>query len=465
MLDRDLIFLDLETTGANASFDRITEIGVVEVSAAGEVTEWSTLVNPEMRIPPMIERLTGINNDMVAQAPTFAALADSLFERLQGKLLIAHNARFDYGFLRNSFKRLGTRYQTPVLCTVKLSRRMFPQHHRHNLDTLISRHGISVSERHRALADARAIHQFVGLCAAEAPERLRQIVDELLKAPAMPLGVAEDVIDAIPEAPGVYLFYGEGSVMLYVGKSVGLRSRVMSHFSGDHRAHKDMRISQQITRVDWIETAGELGALLLEARLIKQLQPVHNRRLRDNRELCAFALQENAEGLLVPQVQYAHDLDLRNTANIYGRFKSRREGLKVLESFADSFQLCRRALGIEPARSGPCFAYQLKRCRGLCCGKESPVAHNLRLTTALSRMRWASWPYAGPVGFVEEDPTRDRVDIHVFDRWCHLGSVRDASEIDELLANPQPSFDMDTYQIMQGFLAKYQAQMKVLRLG
>ena len=123
---RPLAFVDLETTGATATSDRITEIGIVEVDADGTVREWQQLVNPGTRIPPFIEQLTGISNEMVADAPTFESVAAETLRRLEGRLFIAHNARFDYGFLKNEFKRLGIAFRAPVLCTVKLSRTLYP---------------------------------------------------------------------------------------------------------------------------------------------------------------------------------------------------------------------------------------------------------------------------------------------------------------------------------------------------
>ena len=161
MLRQPLVFLDLETTGMLAAEERITEIGLVEVDQGEFVGSWSQLVNPEKSIPPFIETLTGISDEMVQHAPTFAELAPALYARLQGKLLIAHNARFDYGFLRSEFERVGLAYQPRVLCTVKLSRKLFPEHRRHNLDSLIERHGLSCGARHRALGDAEVLWQFL----------------------------------------------------------------------------------------------------------------------------------------------------------------------------------------------------------------------------------------------------------------------------------------------------------------
>ena len=160
MLQLDkLIFLDLETTGARSAIDRITEIGVVEVDQ-GEVHRWSTLVNPGVPIPPFIQQLTGIDDDMVRDAPSFASLQDDLFRRVNGGLLIAHNARFDYGFLRHAFAEGGLTLECDLLCTVRLSRHLFPDEAKHNLDSITARHQLQVENRHRALADADLLWQF-----------------------------------------------------------------------------------------------------------------------------------------------------------------------------------------------------------------------------------------------------------------------------------------------------------------
>jgi len=159
VLNEHLVFLDLETTGSSAIRDRITEIGIVEVRQGCVLGEWATLVNPGVDIPPMIQSLTGITDKMVARAPRFSDISGELLKRIDGKLLVAHNARFDYGFLRNEFERIGIHYISRVLCTVKLSRRLFPHHQRHNLDILIERHGITCDARHRALGDARVLWQ------------------------------------------------------------------------------------------------------------------------------------------------------------------------------------------------------------------------------------------------------------------------------------------------------------------
>ena len=202
MLDRPLVFLDLETTGATASFDRITEIGLIEVERGAYVREWSTLVNPQMRIPPFIESLTGISNDMVATAPPFADVAAELKARLDGKLLIAHNARFDYGFLKAEFGRLDTKYSSDLVCTVKLSRKLYPGYARHNLDSLMERHDIACDARHRALGDARVLWDLIQTWRDElGAAALNTAAAAQIKSPTLPPGLSRSDWTNYPRRP------------------------------------------------------------------------------------------------------------------------------------------------------------------------------------------------------------------------------------------------------------------------
>lgn len=452
MFDRHLVFLDLETTGATATHDRITEVGLIEVDHGHFVREWTTLVNPGISIPPMIQALTGISNDMVATAPRFDEIARELYEALDGRVLVAHNARFDYGFLKNEFRRLGKTFTVPVLCTVKLSRKLFPQHPRHNLDSLISRHGITCDARHRALGDTRVLWQLAQQWRTDPGETaVLEATAKLLKTTTVPADLPDTVFDNIPEGPGVYLFYGDRDVPLYVGKSISLRTRVMSHFSGDHRVNKDMRIAAEVKRIDWIEKAGELGALIEEARLVKKLSPVHNRQLRRASELCAWhwpADQPAAAPLLVS----ARDLAGNEFHDLYGLFRSRRTAIETLRELATEHELCHVLLGLEK-RAGPCFASQIKRCRGACVGKETPAAHALRLAAAFAKLRVRAWPFPGRIAVRETAVDGERSELHVLDQWCHLGTVRSMAELHELQDSAaRPLFELDTYKILNRFL-------------
>jgi DNA polymerase-3 subunit epsilon len=437
-----LAFVDLETTGATATHDRITEIGIVEVDEHG-VREWSTLVNPETPIPAFIQNMTGISDAMVAAAPTFAAVAREVGERLAGRVFIAHNARFDYGFLKNEFRRLGHDFRATMLCTVKLSRRLYPQFHKHSLDALIERHGLAVEGRHRALADAQLIHQFWQRIHTEHTEEvIARLFKELTARPSLPAHLDPGVVDELPDGPGVYLFHGD-TALLYVGKAKNLRERVLSHFSGDHSSAKEMSLALQVRRIEWIETGGEIGALLKEAALIKARQPTHNRQLRRNLELCAIVLEDHGDGLVTPRIVFGRDLDFGRQAGLYGLFKTRREAEGVLGDIAAAHGLCHVLLGLEKVKPGkPCFAYQVKKCKGACVGAESPAAHTLRLVHALARLKLMAWPFKGPAWI------RERNDVLLVDHWCYLGSAKSEEELYGLMESGRPQFDRDTYRIL-----------------
>lgn len=285
------VILDLETTGITPLHDRITEIALIRFENGIETDRWETLVNPGVSIPPFISHLTGITNEMVRDAPIFEEIAHKLYSCIEGAVLAAHNVRFDHGFLKSEFKRLGAVLRQKVMCTVKLSRKLYPQHRGHGLDAIMHRHGPATHARHRAMGDVELVVAYLELAKRELGEtRVLEAVASLLMGPSLPAGLDAAFLDEMPDSPGVYIFYGENDLPLYIGKSIALRSRVMSHFSSDHASSKDMRIGQQVSRVEWMETAGELGALLLESRLIKERQPAHNRRLRSSKELFSLSL-------------------------------------------------------------------------------------------------------------------------------------------------------------------------------
>jgi DNA polymerase-3 subunit epsilon len=465
LFDSPIVFVDLETTGANPATDRVIEVGIVKVAAGAVEYQWETLVDPGVPIPPLIQGFTGISDGMVRGAPTFAALAEEIAGRIGDSLFVAHNARFDLGFLKNEFRRIGGQFAPRVLCTVKLSRALYPQHHRHGLDAIMARHGLACDARHRALGDARVLWDFVQLARREhGPEALEAAAVRAMRQPSLPPNVAAETLDQIPDTPGVYLFYGENDLPLYIGKGVSLRSRVRSHFGADHGAGRAMRMAQEIRRVDWIETAGEFGALLLEARLIKEKLPIHNRRLRREGDLCAWRIREAAAaGEVAVELASARDLDPREIGTLYGLFRSRREATNTLRELAAAHRLCPKRLGLEAGREA-CSAFQLGKCRGVCTGREAPATHDLRLRTALAVLRLKTWPYPGRIAIRETDADRGREVFHLFDAWCYLGSESPPGDVvDAAQARIEPRFDLDTYRILSRYLAGRPAN--VLPLG
>ena len=450
MLDPHLIFLDLETTGASADRDRITEVGLIEVADGELVNEWSTLVDPGRAIPPVIASLTGITDEMVADAPSFAEIAAGLLERLEGRLLVAHNARFDYGFLRAEFRRSGIRFRARVLCTVRLSRALFPEHRHHNLDSVMQRFGLSCAARHRALGDAQVVWAFAReLERAVEPERLAKAVAAITQLPVLPAGVDAERFEDLPDAPGVYVFYASDGTPLYAGKSTNLRSRVLAYFDGDGRLDQAQRLALQTASLEWIETVGELGAALREIALLRQLAPIFNRR-RDPSQ--AWSLRWSPRGIVEP-VEVDGEPGIASDS-IYGVFRSRADAFAALRGVAHAQQLCRILLGLESG-PGPCSAHAQGVCRGACAGRETPAQHMVRLAGALARLRLAPWPFAGRIALREADAYRGVSEVHLLDRWRYLGSARTETELAELLEQRElPPFDVDCYRLLMRHLSR-----------
>lgn len=317
------VLLDLETTGGNPVHDRITEVAAVRMEGGQEVARWSTLVHPGTSIPPFIQNLTGITNAMVLEAPGFAEVAPHLLAMLEGAVLVAHNVRFDHGFLLNEFDRLGVALRVKTLCTVRLSRLLYPQHRGHGLDAIMQRHGLKTSARHRAMGDVDVVLAWLGMASKElgADQISRHALTLLQGSAALPPQLETPVGD-IPESAGVYLFYGEGPLPLYIGKSIKLRSRVMAHFQAAGRVAREMRMAQEIRRIEWMETAGELGALLLEARLVKEKQPIHNRKLRRESTLCAWRLSESPQEKPLLSLVHGDELQPQQFGRLYGVYRS-----------------------------------------------------------------------------------------------------------------------------------------------
>ena len=444
----DLAFVDIETTGSNFERDRITEIGI-KTLASHEIHVWERLINPQVFIPQNIQKLTGIVPSMVESQPCFSEIAEELAKELQGKIFVAHNARFDYGFIKASFKRIGIDFKPKVLCTVKLSRLLFPEQPRHNLDTIISAHRLKVSARHRALGDADLLLQFWRVCESQVGfDKLNQAINQLIGNPSLPPNIDQHAVDLIPDGPGCYIFYGDNKTPLYIGKSISLRSRVMGHFQGALTQRKEMKLSLQVRDIDWIETTGELGALILESKLIKERMPVMNIKLRKSKDLCAWRLEEDASGVLVPQLVTHHHLAPGLQENLYGLFHSKREAHAYLKAIAKKHRLCEALLGLEKRLDGKsCFGYQVKQCEGACINLKPVAMHNLQLRTVMELFKVQVWPYSGAIAIKEGD------EMIVVDRWCYLGTAINHDELHELAEFGEGEFDLDIYKILKKALA------------
>lgn len=449
-MNETLAIVDLETTGTSPVYGRIIEIGILRVEGGSVVRTFESLVNPGCFINPAIEQLTGISNDAVLTAPPFDEISADVAAMLEGAIFVAHNARFDYGFLKNEFRRLGISWNAKCLCTMKLSRKLFPELPRHDLGSIIRRFGLTCDHRHRAMGDARAVYDFlVALAGGESRDRATRAMSEILKSSRLPTGLDRTVVDGLPETPGVYLLFGRDGELLYVGKSKNIRGRVLGHFAGDQKSAKETEMCHQVHAVEARATAGNLGASLLESRLIKELRPIYNRASRERRKLIVARRHITRDGYESISLEEIDRIEAKSHASIMAIFKSMKQAKEFLVQKAKSHNLCYRLLGLERGRSY-CFGFHVRQCAGACMGEEPAPMYNTRVEEAFKERRIKAWPFDGTI--VIEEKGADLGEVFFVDQWCLVGSYSYSDDGSDRHVKGEHRFDYDSYKILLRYL-------------
>ncbi|KZZ58336.1 DNA polymerase III subunit epsilon [Oleiphilus sp. HI0125] len=482
-----MAIIDCETTGGKPQQHRVIEIGLLIVDDGAIVERWQSFINPQRELPPFITKLTGITPNMLVGQPQFSDIANSLYEKLKDRVFVAHNARFDYGFIKTEFERVGIKFSAKTFCSVKFSRALYPQFNRHGIDPIIKRFGFSIENRHRALDDALIIWKlFLKSTELYSTDELASAISPLLKTPSLPPKIKAAQIKALPKAAGVYYFYSEEGSLLYVGKSVNIRARVMSHFSNDYRSSKELLMSTKVAHIDFKRTPSDFGAQILESNEIKALSPLYNRRLRRTRKLYSFQIEQNSKGYKTVLTQQINSK--QKPGESAGLFRSARQASKQLEKLADHYFLCYKLLGLEgnPLDNTPCFRRQLHRCFGACEGIESAEDYNARIDVAMNKHQLVLWPFDTPILVEENDVNDDEIKhFHLIDQWQYLGKIESEEELRERgyvplnahigteiqahqhenNAENKAHFDLDIYFILLRFLLKSdQLKLNQLRI-
>lgn len=376
--------IDIETTGGNTQSDRITEIAILVHDGERVVEEFSSLVDPEKRIPYRISSITGITNELVDGAPKFYEIARKVVELTEGCTLVAHNAKFDYGFIRNEFKSLGFDFKRPVLCTVELSRSLIPGQKTYRLSALCAALGIEAKTFHRALADAQSTAKLFTQLQSIAQNRSQDLSEGGQPSRMNPdANLRKDQIDRLPNETGVYYFYDAWHQLIYVGKSVDIRSRVLSHFANNTNA-KALEMKANIAHIRHSVTGSELVALLKESEEIKRLKPVFNRAQRRSRYNVGLYASYDSAGYLTFRTEHIR----KGAVEPISAFSSVAEAKGYLERMLDEHQLCQRHLGLQKVK-GPCFYFGIHKCLGACCGKESAQEYNARAQKVIGRLQYS----------------------------------------------------------------------------
>lgn len=459
----NLSFVDIETTGTSLKRDKIIEIAILKIKNNRLVKKYQTLINPEeVYLSPYIENITGIKALDLEKAPTFTQIKDDVLELLRNSIFVAHNVRFDYGFLKYEFRRHNIKFSSPHFCTVKLSRFLYPNFQHHNLDSLIERHNISCKNRHRALSDALVLWKFYKLSQkTHTFKKVEEAIKEISKKPSLPSKLKNTI--KIPSLPGVYIFWGSNNAPLYIGKSINLKKRVFSHFSNDHRTPLEMKLAQLTESIETIVTAGELGALIKESQLIKKLQPLYNRMLRKTHKLVTLLEEGSPENYLKTKLVSLESLKETDLRNVLGVFRSTKLAREFLINQAKIHTLCPKLLSLEKSKDS-CFSYQLDWCNGACIRKESPLKYNIRHTVCFSQTRIKNWPFPGPIAITEQHPLSETSETFIVNKWCLVESVLSDAEGYSKETNPI-NFDLDIYKILKRHLLRNSNQPTIKLLS
>jgi len=371
--------VDIETTGGYAADHRITEIAIYLHDGMQVTDTYHTLVNPGRNIPHYITGLTGISTEMVLDAPSFEEIAQDIFNLIEGKVFVAHNAHFDYSFLKQEFEMAQINWTSKKLCTVRLSRKILPGLRSYSLGSLAESLGVEITNRHRASGDASATAKIFDLLLRRDREghilkALKRNSGETILPPNLP----KEEFDRLPAKPGVYYFQNARGQVIYVGKAINIKKRIAGHFRGDAREWSRSKIRNEIHHVNFELTGNELIALILESQEIRRLWPKYNQAQKYKVEEWGIFDYEDRNGYLRFVVNH-----VTRGSHPLIRFSTKGDAWNFLWEKVREFDLCPKLCGLQVAK-GLCFNYQTGECHGACEGVESARKYNKRINKAIA---------------------------------------------------------------------------------
>ena len=440
--------IDVETTGLSPKTERLTEIAILILEDGEVIDEYSTLINPEKKVPYRITQLTGINNQMVQDAPHFYEVAKKVVEMTENCTFVAHNASFDYRFIQAEFARYGFDFQRKVLDTVKLSRKLLPGFRSYSLGKLTAQLGIQIKDRHRALGDAAAT--------VELFQKLLSIDPELnqLNLRGLNSKFNKELLEKLPHETGVYYFYNEKDELVYIGKSNDIHSRVVSHLNNT-TTRKAIEMRERIAHVDFEICGSELVALLLESNEIKTHMPIYNRAQRRTTYIWGIYESIDDEGY--------HCLFPSRTSNTDSKvilvFSSKRSAISELERITEEHRLCQSKTGLYQS-GGACFYYGIHQCNGACIGEESPDEYNERLEKVIQNYQYDNRNFL----VIDKGRNDDERAIILVEDHCYQGfGFISTSELDQpmdIIKSFIKQFpdNRDVSGIIRGFLKRKKAE-------
>jgi DNA polymerase-3 subunit epsilon len=327
--------VDIETSGSNFGKDRIIEIAIVLHDGKSIVSEYSSLINPETRISPFISSFTGISNDMVRNAPLFEDVAEEILSITDGKIFVAHNVRFDYGFLRAEFRKLGIDFQRKHICTVALARKIIPGHNSYSLGNISRDLGIPLYDRHRAFGDARATALLLEhLLHKDENHHILDAAKDEWETISFPNHINKEKIIVLPEESGIFYMYNENQEVIYIGKGKNIRHEVFKIFKNEKKDKRITPLTNEVVDITYEITGNELSASILESIEIRKINPPYNKPLLDRKYKYGIFAKMSEEGYYNMMIDFLH-LDESPLL----KFTSKTRAERVLNDIFRSFKI------------------------------------------------------------------------------------------------------------------------------
>ena len=453
--------LDIETTGGKYNEEGITEIAIYKFDGHQIIDQFCSLVNPERNIQPFVVNLTGINNQMLRNAPKFHEVAKRIIEITDNCTIVAHNAQFDNRILSTEFDRLGYPFEKNMLCTVELSKKLIPDLPSYSLGKLVRSLGIPITDRHRAQGDAKATVELFKLLLEKDIEKVI-ISDTIKKGSKRQLAPKLlDIIEAAPTTIGVYYMHRKNGKIIYVGKSTNIKKRLIQHFTDDNK--KSKKIQLEVVSVSYEGTGNNLIAQLKESQEIKKLKPIFNHALKTTifqSQLYSYMDENGYANLRIEKVP----MEQEEEKNLITTFTNYQQAKSLLYKITDEFHLCQKLNHLEKTE-GACFNHGLKTCHGACIELETPIDYNTRVQKFIEK---SSYEFDDMLLIDKGRSIQEHSVILIKNGtyrgygFFNLNFQINNPEVLKSIINPMEN-NRDTQHIIQSYLRKNKVQ-KILKL-
>ncbi len=448
--------VDIETTGNGIKGNKITEISIFKYDGHEIIDEYTSLVNPECEIPYFITGLTGIDNQLVQDAPTIQEIAPKIIEITKDCIFVAHSVNFDYNVIKNEFKNIAFDFVRKKLCTVRLSRKLLPGYNSYSLGKLCSALEIPLTDRHRARGDAHAtVLLFRKLLRAKGAEKVfKSFLNARSQEATLPPALSREVYEKLPEVPGIYYFKNTKGVIIYIGKAINIKKRVLSHFY--NKSNKEIAMCQETADIDFELSGSELVALLMESDAIKHHYPSYNSAQKRTIQQYAIFAYEDRNGIL-----HLAQNKLKAVPHPLMIYYTNTECRTAITELCETYDLCPKYCHLQENVSH-CSHYSIKTCEGICKGEEAIETYNEKVRLAIAAIKGQNQNFV----VQEKGRTPDEQAFIWIENGRYAGygfvqkeeTIHSYEDLDTFLVRKKNT--LETQRIVQSYLIKHPQKEK-----